>query len=138
MMEYFGEGNETLEQLEMLIGKENAVKVFEFFEGSNIYFPKRIGLDERKEQIYADLQSGLSYGDTARKYGYSKSYIRKIEHKVNEKRREIIRQTGKLPEMLPVNDTKSAAKPKKVTVLTTPKDIETSSPFQQGDLFYEE
>ena len=34
------EANETLEQLELLIGKDNARKVFEFFEGSSFYFPK--------------------------------------------------------------------------------------------------
>jgi hypothetical protein len=40
MNEYFDEANETMEQLQMLIGKENALKVYKLFEGENIYFPK--------------------------------------------------------------------------------------------------
>ena len=85
--------NETLEELEMLIGKANAKKVVELFEGMNIYFPKRIGLYELHNQIYEDLQNGASYRDAAAKYGYTKSYIRKIEHKIlDRKRRE--RQAG--------------------------------------------
>jgi hypothetical protein len=80
---------ETLEQLELLIGKDNAKKVVDFFEGMNIYFPKRIGLYELHNQIYEELRNGASYHDAAVKYGYTKSYIRKIEHKiVDRKRRE--------------------------------------------------
>jgi Mor family transcriptional regulator len=65
--EYFDEANETLEQLKMLIGKENALKVYKLFEGENIYFPKRIGLAELHNQIYAELQEGKNYGELARK-----------------------------------------------------------------------
>jgi hypothetical protein len=46
MREYFDEANEILEQLKMLIGKENAITVYKLFEEGNIYFPKRIGLVE--------------------------------------------------------------------------------------------
>jgi hypothetical protein len=82
-----GEFNETLEQLELLIGKENAKKVAGFFEGMNIYFPKRIGLNELHKRIYEDLRNGASYYDAAVKYGYTKSYIRKIEHKITDRKR---------------------------------------------------
>ena len=83
------EFNETLEQLELLIGKENARKVAKFFEGMNIYFPKYIGLNELHEQIYSELRRGATYQETAAKYGYTKSYIRKIEHKkYDERKRE--------------------------------------------------
>jgi hypothetical protein len=81
------EFNETLEQLELLIGSENAKKVVGFFEGMNIYFPKRIGLYELHEQIYKELRNGATYHDEAVKYGYTKSYIRKIEHKLLDKKR---------------------------------------------------
>jgi Mor family transcriptional regulator len=83
----YDETNETLEQLELLIGKENTRKVYEFFAGESIYFPKRIGLAELQTRIYADLRGGMGYGEAARKYGYSKAYIRKIEHRAMEKER---------------------------------------------------
>jgi Mor family transcriptional regulator len=72
MSDSFDEANETMEQLIMLIGKENARKVYKLFEGENIYFPKRIGLAELHNHLYAELQEGKSYGELARKYGYSK------------------------------------------------------------------
>jgi hypothetical protein len=54
--------NGTLEQLELLIGKENARKAVDFFEGMNIYFPKSIGLNEPRERIYAGLRQGRPAG----------------------------------------------------------------------------
>jgi hypothetical protein len=81
------EFNETFEQLELLIGREGAKKVVDFFEGMNIYFPKRIGLQELHNQIYEELRNGATYRDAAVKYGYTKSYIRKIEHKITDKKR---------------------------------------------------
>jgi Mor family transcriptional regulator len=77
----FDEANETLEQLELLIGEENARKVFDLFKGENIYFPKRIGLAKLHNEICADLRSGMTYKQVALKYGYSNSYIRKIERR---------------------------------------------------------
>jgi hypothetical protein len=79
--------NETFEQLVLLIGQDNAKKVVAFFEGMSIYFPKRIGLNEQHEQIYAELRSGATYKTLSQKYGYTKSYIRKIEHKKDIERR---------------------------------------------------
>jgi hypothetical protein len=89
------EFNETLEQLELLIGKENARKVVDFFEGMNIYFPKSIGLNELHEQIYAELRQGATYQQMAAKYGYTKSHIRKIEHKKYRERRRERTQDGR-------------------------------------------
>ncbi|MDR0558391.1 MAG: hypothetical protein LBG43_11120 [Treponema sp.] len=129
MREYFNEANETLEQLKMLIGKENALKVYELFAGENIYFPKRIGLAEIHNQIYAELREGKSYGELARKYGYSKSYIRKIEHKIIQERRAV-RKAGGTPPELP---TASNAEPVKKPVFTKPQ----ARPFEQGELFYD-
>jgi hypothetical protein len=82
------EFNETLEQLELLIGRDSAKKAVDFFEGMNIYFPKRIGLHELHEQIYEELRNGATYHDAAVKYGYTKSHIRKIEHKITDRRRQ--------------------------------------------------
>jgi Mor family transcriptional regulator len=76
MREYFDGAEETLEQLKALIGEDNALKVYKWFEGENIYFSKRIGLAELHNRIYAELRGGKSYGELARKYGYSKSYMR--------------------------------------------------------------
>jgi hypothetical protein len=129
MVEYFDEANETMEQLKMLIGKENALKVYKLFEGENIYFPKRIGLAELHSQIYAELQEGKNYGELARKYGYSKSYIRKIEHKIIQKRRATRKAGGTIPE--PTRGPN--AEPVKMPVFTK----QQTRPFEQGELFYD-
>jgi Mor family transcriptional regulator len=76
------------EQLEALIGKENAVKVMEYFAGENIYFPKNARLSELHEQLYGELSNGATYSDMAVKYGYTQSYIRKIEHKKHAERKK--------------------------------------------------
>jgi DNA-binding response OmpR family regulator len=120
------EFNETLEQLELLIGKENAKKVVAFFEGANIYFPKRIGLNELHEQIYTELRRGASYQEMASKYGYTKSYIRKIEHKYNKKNKG---RYGRINTVLDINKRRDD-KPVKLK----PPGIK---PFEQGELFYE-
>jgi hypothetical protein len=120
------EANETLEQLELLIGKDNARKVFDFFEGENIYFPKSIGLAELHDRIFADLRNGAGYGETARKYHYSKSYIRKIEHKKYAERRAR-RGTVKPPQAV-------ASKRVSEPVRLAPREKKI---FEQGDLFYE-
>jgi hypothetical protein len=122
------EGSEVFEQLKLLIGKDNARKVFEFFEGENIYFSKSIGLEELHDQIFADLQNGGRYGDVARKYHYSKSYIRKIEHKKAEERRRQ-RKAG-----ITIPDIPTVASMTAPTRLTPHE----NKGFEQGDLFYEE
>jgi DNA-binding CsgD family transcriptional regulator len=118
-----------MEQLKMLVGKENALKVYKLFEGENIYFPKRIGLAELHNQIYAELQEGKNYGELARKYGYSKSYIRKIERKIIQKRRAM-RKAGETP---PEPATTPNAEPVKIPFFTKPQ----ARPFEQGELFYD-
>jgi Mor family transcriptional regulator len=116
------ETNETLEQLEYLIGKENAEKVVKFFEGMNIYFPKSIGLNNLHNKIFAELQGGADYREVARKYGYSKSYIRRIEYKKTKERR-LARGLAGPSEAVPAGEIKLAS-----------RDVK---PFEQGDLFYE-
>jgi hypothetical protein len=135
MREYFDETNETMEQLKMLIGKENALKVYKLFEGENIYFPKRIGLAELHDQIYAELREGKNYGELARKYGYSKSYIRKIEHKIIQKRRAARKAGGTPPEPAAAPN----AEPVKIPVFTRPRDnvCRKARPFERGELFYD-
>ncbi|GAB6392517.1 MAG: hypothetical protein MdMp014T_1890 [Treponematales bacterium] len=81
------EATEVLEQLELLIGRENALKVFELFSGTNIYFPKSLGLEELHNEIYERLRQGASYRSLALKYGYTEAWIRQIEHKVTRRER---------------------------------------------------
>jgi transposase-like protein len=121
------EFNETLEHLELLIGKENAKKVVDFFEGESVYFPKSIGLAEQHAQIYAELRRGASYQDVAVKYGYTKSYVRKIEAREEEKRRKARRSGKPLP---PVT-----MEPEKAVKLK-PRDIKPENQLQ-GELFNE-
>jgi hypothetical protein len=124
------EFNETLEQLELLIGGENAKKVVEFFEGMNIYFPKNIGLSKLHNRIYEDLRNGVSYREAAAKYGYSESHSRKIEHIItNRKRRE--RQSQK------PGIQNTADRPKPPVRIVPPKAADCKRQnFSQGDLFY--
>jgi uncharacterized protein YdbL (DUF1318 family) len=130
------EFNETLEQIELLIGRENARKVVEFFEGMNIYFPKRIGLNELHEQIYSELRRGATYQQMAQKYGYTKSYIRKIEHKkYNERKRERERPRTRRPDAAPVAVSTPAAN-KNLAARAQLRPRETK-PFLQGELFDE-
>jgi Mor family transcriptional regulator len=116
-MEQLDEGNETLEQLILLIGRDNARKVFKCFEGESIYFPKSIGLAERRQQIYNDLQNGMSYTDAARKYHYTVASIREIEHKVLDERRAVRR---------------GEAEPR-----PTLRDPAPAPTFRKGELFYD-
>jgi predicted nucleic acid-binding protein len=121
------EFNETLEQIELLIGKENAKKIVQLFEGMNIYFPKRIGLNELHEQIYAELRQGANYRDMSVKYGYTKSYIRKIERKkYNEKKKEGFRNIHAVSNTNKNHDKKLSKIEQRDT-----------KPFKQGELFYE-
>ena len=119
------EFNETLEQLELLIGKDNAKKVVSFLEGMNIYFPKRIGLYEPRNQIFEDLRNGATYRDAAAKYGYTKSYIRKIEHKIIDNRRRERR----------AQSAAGNADPNIRLVFSGPQD-HAEPKFGQGELFY--
>jgi hypothetical protein len=121
------EFNETLEQLDLLLGKENARKVVAFFEGANIYFPKSIGLQEQHNQIFAELRSGATYHETAVKYGYTKSYIRKIEHKKYDERKA---RRGIVTSPQTTVTNKRVSGP----VRLAPREIKI---FEQGDLFYE-
>jgi hypothetical protein len=120
------ENNETYEQMELLIGKENARKVIDFFEGSSIYFPKSIGLAELHGRIYAELRNGATYKRLAQKYGYTKSYIRRIEKKMREARKAARDGGTAKPSAFAVRN-ENAEKLK-------PRDIK---PFEQGELFYE-
>jgi hypothetical protein len=135
MVEYFDEANETMEQLKMLIGKENALKVYKLFEGENIYFPKRIGLAELHSRIYTELQEGKSYGELARKYGYSKSYIRRIEHKIIRERRAVRKAGGTPPEPATASNAEFVTIP--VSIKPQGNACPRARPFEQGELFYD-
>jgi hypothetical protein len=124
-MEKIDEANETLEQLELLIGKENALKVFDFFQGENIYFPKHIGLPQLQLQIYADLHRGMSYSEAVKKYNYSNSYLHRIEKKVRNER-IAARKAGKNPPPLP----SEVGTEKPIQLKPRPETFE-----EQGELF---
>jgi Mor family transcriptional regulator len=79
---------EVLDQLETLIGKENAMKVMEFFAGEYIYFPKSVRISELHEQLYEELRNGATYSEMAVKYGYTQSYVRRIERKKYKERKK--------------------------------------------------
>ena len=118
--------NETYEQITLLIGEEHARKVIAFFEGSSIYFPKSIGLAELHNQIYAELRNGAAYKTVAQKYGYTKSYIRKIEHKMRAARKAARTAGTAMPPVFTARQGNTAK--------LKPRDIK---PFEQGELFYE-
>jgi transposase len=76
-----------------------------------------------------ELREGKSYGELARKYGYSKSCIRKIERKIMRKRRAM-RKAGMTPPEPDAVKAPAFAKPEGGARPQT-------RPFEQGELFYD-
>jgi Mor family transcriptional regulator len=74
-------GNDDFDILKKLIGKEELYKVIEILGGSTIYIPKRDSIGAHHNSIKQEFRNGASYHELAIKYGYTKSYIRKIVHK---------------------------------------------------------
>ena len=74
-------GNEDFELIQELIGTEYAHKLVKAFGGSTVYIPKNDIITEHHQSIKQEFCNGASYRELAVKYGYAKSYIRKIVHK---------------------------------------------------------
>jgi Mor family transcriptional regulator len=74
-------GNDDFDLLKELIGDEEAHKLMKVFGGSMVYIPKNDLIIERHQSIKQEFCNGASYSELSVKYGYAKSYIRKIVHK---------------------------------------------------------
>jgi Mor family transcriptional regulator len=72
------EGGEVYEELEALVGPETAKRLFDYYSGTSVYYPKRISIRLRHQQIRKDFKSGASYKELALRHGYSEQHIREI------------------------------------------------------------
>lgn len=70
--------NAEYEAIETLIGKDNALKLLEMFQGSCVYFPKKVLIERKHQDLLNDFKRGLSYRQLAQKYGYSEPHVRFI------------------------------------------------------------
>jgi Mor family transcriptional regulator len=75
------EKNDTLDELETLIGTEAANRIAGFYSGTNLYIPKHIINERKYQKIRDEFKNGASYRELARRYGYSEQHIRRIVHK---------------------------------------------------------
>jgi Mor family transcriptional regulator len=80
------DSDDDFEQLKNIIGNEKAVRVVEFFAGSNIYIPKSEQTMENYRAIRQEYKDGANYRELSAKYGYTETHIRRIVHaKGNQK-----------------------------------------------------
>lgn len=70
--------DEVYEELEALIGAELAKRVIDYYSGSNVYYPKRIGIRLKHRQIRDEFRNGASYKELVMRHGYTEQHIRKI------------------------------------------------------------
>jgi len=73
--------NEAFEQLESLIGYDEALKIAEVFAGTAIYIPKNIITFKNYHDIRKEYKAGATYRALSVKYGYTETHIRNIVHK---------------------------------------------------------
>jgi Mor family transcriptional regulator len=71
---------DIFDEIQELVGKDNANKIVQYFAGSNIYIPKSVVTKERHRIMKKEFKSGASYNDLVNKYGYTESYVRRVVH----------------------------------------------------------
>lgn len=69
-----------------LIGKENAIKLYIAYRGSNINFPMKILSKNGFKKIISKEYNGKNLRELSLKYGYSDKYIRNLLS--NEKKQQ--------------------------------------------------
>jgi Mor family transcriptional regulator len=67
-----------LEELESIIGYELYYKVIEHFSGKQLYFPRRLVIEKKREAIRKEYRQGTQFNELANKYGYTTQHIRRI------------------------------------------------------------
>jgi Mor family transcriptional regulator len=69
------------DELEDVLGVEQARHLVNNYAGSTLYIPKRPLLIQKHESIRKEFSEGAGYRELARRYGYSERNIRYIVHK---------------------------------------------------------
>jgi Mor family transcriptional regulator len=82
------DADDDFEQLKNIIGVEKAVRVVEFFAGSNIYIPKSEQTMKSYRSIRQEYKNGANYRELSAKYGYTETHIRRIIHAKENKNGE--------------------------------------------------
>ena len=76
---------EVFEEIEGIIGNDNAMKIVQYFAGSNIYIPKSVVTKERHRRLRKEFKDGSNYLELGNKYGYTENYVRRIVHRKGSK-----------------------------------------------------
>jgi Mor family transcriptional regulator len=72
------ENKNDLEKLEAILGPENFFKLAEHFAGKQLYFPKQILREKKREAIRREYRQGVRFGELVNRYGYTERHIRRI------------------------------------------------------------
>jgi len=74
------ENDDLLDELTAVVGRETAERLIEYYEGSNVYFSKRIRRKLKHQRIKEEFKNGASYKELCVKFGYGETHIREIIH----------------------------------------------------------
>ena len=74
------EERDIFEELSDIIGPDAAKRLIDYYSGSNLYIPQRIGLRMKHQQIRDEFKNGSSYRELAQQHGYTETRIRQIVH----------------------------------------------------------
>lgn len=78
--------NKLYMELALLIGKENAFRLYTHYKGAYISFPMRLLSKEGLKRIVSSENDGSNSGDIAKKYGYSTRHINRVVQELNHKK----------------------------------------------------
>jgi Mor family transcriptional regulator len=74
------------DELEDVLGIDQAHQLVKNYAGSTLYIPKRPLLIQKHEKIRKEFSEGAGYRELARRYAYSERNIRYIVHKKQAKK----------------------------------------------------
>ena len=76
--------NEIYRELALLIGEENAFKVFEEYKGQQITFPMKWYSVEHVTIVATEMYDGGNLKILAKQFGYSERWLRQIIKKAEQ------------------------------------------------------
>jgi Mor family transcriptional regulator len=69
------------DELEDVLGHDQAHHLVNNYAGSTLYIPKRPLINQKHEKIRKEFSEGAGYRELARRYGYCERNIRYIVHR---------------------------------------------------------
>jgi Mor family transcriptional regulator len=78
--------NEVFEELECILGTENANRLVDVYHGSNLYISEAIVIARKYREIREQFKNGTSYRELGIRYGYTERHIRRIIHHTRKRR----------------------------------------------------